>query len=317
MISGGHLPIPSKGWGGVEVLLTNYLYELKNQGHEVLITNTQNLDLVAQTVNDWEPDFVHLHYDRYTKFLDRIECPKKAITSHYPYIDYPDIAQKEGYTWIYEHLKDQKDSYVFSLSNFNKEVLVEKGVEPERIETWMYGIPCKDFKFSTQPKKPERTICLGKIEPRKRQSFLQTVGANIDFAGPISDKKFWETEPEYLGKWSRDQVHNDLTNYASLVLLSNGESAPQVVYEALMAGCGLVVSKEASANLDTSLPFIDVVDNNISRFALLGVLESNRETSLAHREEIRQYGIDNFSIESCTANYVDMIEKLEKRSDSL
>jgi len=310
MISGGQLPIPSKGWGGVEVLLTNYLKELENQGHQVVIANTTSLDLVESTINDWNPDFVHLHYDVYTEFMSKIKCKKKAITSHYPYIDYPHIADKEGYSWIYEKMNKQTDSYVFSLSGFNKRIFEERGLEPSRVHVWKYGIPHKDFRYSSSPEKPDRSICLGKIEPRKRQSFLQTVAANIDFAGPLADDRFWKDQDSYLGQWTREQVHDDLTDYANLILLSDGESAPQVVYEALMAGCGLVVSKEASANLNVDLPFIDVVDNSISRSKLLDVVEKNREISIQHREEIRKYGIDNFSIEACVTNYVSLIESL-------
>lgn len=317
MIAGGHLPIPSKGWGGVEVLLTNYLAELEAQGHQVLITNTTNLESVATTVNDWDPDFVHLHYDGYTKFMDRINCSTKAITSHFPYIDYPEIAIKTGYEWIYHAFKDQKDSYIFSLSDFNEQILQSQGVDSKRLRVWQYGIPHKKFRFSTDPQKPNRTICLGKIEPRKRQSFLQTTSANIDFAGPISDKRFWSDQESYLGPWTRDQVHDNLTDYANLILLSDGESAPQVVYEALMAGCGLVVSKEASANLDTSLPFIEVVDNDITRFKILEIIEKNREVSLNYREEIRKYGIENFSIVPCVKNYIDTIQKLGNIDDSI
>ena len=44
---------------------------------------------------------------------------------------------------------------------------------------------------------------------------------------------------------------------------TNGEAAPLVVPEALSAGLSLVVSKTAAANLDTSLPFIHVLENGL------------------------------------------------------
>lgn len=181
LIAAGQIPIPAPGWGGVEVLITNYYEELKKQGHQVLITNTCNLSSAVETVNKWNPDFVHLHYDVYSHIMSQIECKNKAITSHYPYIDFPDIASKEGYTWIYDALKGQKDSRVFALSNFNKRVYESRGIEQSRVSVWNYGIPNK-FKFLENPQNPEKTICLGKIEPRKRQAFLQTTNSNIDFA---------------------------------------------------------------------------------------------------------------------------------------
>lgn len=311
MISGGHLPIPAAGWGGVEVLITNYFKELCNLNHEVLICNTANLDKVIEVVNEWVPDFVHLHYDQYSSLMSRIDCPRKAITSHYPYIDYPDIAEDDGYSWIYSELIKQKDCHIFGLSDLNKKVFFDKGAEKYRLRKWSYGIPHTDFRFTDYPNKEGKTICLGKIEPRKKQTFLQSCSQDIDFAGPLADNSFDSSAASYLGVWSRDQVHNNLTDYANMVLFSDGESAPQVVYEALMAGCGLVVSKEASANLDDSLPFITVLDIGCSNKDIDDAIAQNKEVSLSCRQEIREYGLLNFSIESCVKKYVDMIEQLE------
>ena len=311
MISGGHLPIPAAGWGGVEVLITNYFNELHGLNHEVLICNTANLDRVVDVVNGWDPDFVHLHYDQYSSLMSRINCPKKAITSHYPYIDYPDIAESDGYSWIYDALIEQRDCYIFGLSDLNKEVFFNKGAEGYRLRKWSYGIPHADFRFKEIPKNLDRTICLGKIEPRKKQAFLQSCSQEIDFAGPLADNNFDSSLASYLGVWSRNQVHNNLTDYANMVLFSDGESAPQVVYEALMSGCGLVVSKEASANLDESLPFITVLDIGCSNKDIDDAISKNKEVSLKYRQEIREYGLSNFSIKSCVEKYVDTITQLE------
>ena len=61
--------------------------------------------------------------------------------------------------------------------------------------------------------------------------------------------------------------------------------------EALSAGLGLVLSTYATANLDTDLPFISVIPED--RLHNMGYVESiikkNRESSLEHRLEIREY----------------------------
>ena len=81
MISGGHLPIPSSGWGGVEVLITNYFEELKSLGHEVLITNTANLDSVVKVVNDWSPDFVLKQFDKLVEMgVDNVRIIDEMFT---------------------------------------------------------------------------------------------------------------------------------------------------------------------------------------------------------------------------------------------
>ena len=311
MISGGHLPIPAAGWGGVEVLITNYFKELKNIGHEVLVCNTGNLEKVNEVVNEWSPDFVHLHYDQYSEMMSGLKCSKKAITSHYPYIDYPEIANNDGYSWIYDKIAKQDDSYIFGLSDLNKEVFLTKGVADKRLRKWVYGIPHESFRFSSAPKLRERTVCLGKIEPRKKQAFLQPNVSNVDFVGPLADDNFDGESKNYLGVWNRKQVHENLTEYANMVLFSDGESAPQVVYEGLISGCGLVVSKEASANLDTSLPFITVLDIGCDKKEIDEAISQNREISIKYRKEIRDYGLSNFSIKACARNYVKMVENLE------
>ena len=60
------------------------------------------------------------------------------------------------------------------------------------------------------------------------------------------------------------------TNYANLVLLSDGEADPLVVKEAFNAGLGVVLSECATANLEViNKPFIDIIPNNkLSRYRI-------------------------------------------------
>ena len=211
--------------------------------------------------------------------------------------------------WIFEKFA-KNHSHVFTLSDINTAHFVEQGVRKDLLWTWIYGVHSKSFKYSNVPRITDRTLCLGKVEPRKQQSYLQSIDATIDFAGPIADTNFYHEDKTYLGVWSREEVYNNLTDYPNLVLFSDGESAPQVTAEALIAGCGVVVSKEASANLDDSLPFIDVVDRNISHLDLVRTIQKNREASLENRDAIRKYGIETFDIEKCVERYIDKIREI-------
>ncbi len=307
LIGPGILPIPPSGWGGCEILMWNLKCELENHGHEVLIVNTKDLRKAINDTNAWRPDFVHLHYDEYADIMPYISAPG-AMTSHYPYLDYP--SKRAGYEWIF-HKFAQNHSYIFSLSDRNSYHFRDFGAHPELVWDWIYGIPPDEFKFDETPTYPDRTICLGKIEPRKFQFFLQSISDNIDFAGPLADSRF-STSKNHLGTWTRDQVHNGLTKYANLVLFSDGEAAPQVVPEALIAGCGLVLSEEAAANLDIGLPFIDVVKTDCSPDILVNIIKENRARSITMRKQIREYGLTHFGMPSCTKLYIEKIESIIK-----
>ena len=104
-----------------------------------------------------------------------------------------------------------------------------------------------------------------------------------------------------------------MTNYANLALLSDGEAHSLVCLEALSAGLGLVISEYCTANLDTDLPFIDVIpEERIQETEYIKqVLKENREKSIPLRNEIRKYAVDNFAWESVIKDYyLPEVEKI-------
>ena len=158
------------------------------------------------------------------------------------------------------------------------------------------------FRFSDECEYPDRSIYLAKIEPRKRQSLFHNI-SNLYFAGRNLDGQY--NGNNHLGEWSKDYLYNNLTRYANLVLLSDGEAHPLVCMEAMSAGLGLVISEWAAANLNKDLPFIDVIPeyriNDINYVE--GIIRSNREKSITMREEIRNYVTENFSWEKIIKNH--------------
>ena len=141
----------------------------------------------------------------------------------------------------------------------------------------------------------DRTLCLAKIEPRKRQSLFQEI-KSLHFAGNLADDQFDATSPRYLGEWSKQHLYENLTDYANLMLLSDGEAHPLVCMEAMTAGLGLVLSEYAHGNLDLAMPFIDVVPekliNNVEYVER--VLKENAAKSVTMRKSIREYS-ESFS----------------------
>lgn len=306
LVGPGIMPIPPIGWGGVEHLIWNFKIQLEKLGDDVTIINTKNLEEIINTVNSLKSDAVHLHYDQYAMIMPYLNCDKKFITSHYPYLENPE----PGCIFLYDLLKNC-NSHIISLSDRIKSALVLRGIKennisvlPCGIDTEKYSIDLEDILY------PDKSIVVGKIEPRKRQTFLQHKNLNIDFIGNCSDPDFDISDVHYLGEQTKQDIMENLTAYANMVLLSTGEAHPFVCLEALAAGLGLVISEKSSANLDLSKPFITVIpDEKITDFDYLKEkIEYNRKVSLSMRKEIRQYCFDNFDWSAIIRKYKKILE---------
>lgn len=289
------MSIPPKGWGAVESLIYEYDKELTRLGHQVLVVNTKSRKKIINQVNAFNPDFVHCQYDEFVDVLKYINCEYKAITSHYGYLD--QVWSHNDYLLnIHKKIVAEKNIYIFALSPSIAKCYIDDGVDPSRVKVIPNGVNFSLFNRSRSPKYPNKSIYLAKIDSRKRQGLVQKLDSDIDFAGNLCSTTaiasgFNPNKSTYLGEWSKDQVHSHLTEYANLVLLSDGEAHPLVCLEALASGLGLVISEFATANLDLSLPFIDVIpEHKISDQEFLAdVIKNNRKKSLAARSEIESY----------------------------
>ena len=304
LIGPGIMPIPPEGWGGVEHLIWNFHNQLKKDGDEVTIINTKDLHKIVNTINTGKFDAVHLHYDQYANIMPYIECDRKMITSHYPYLENPE----PQYEFLYDLLKDSK-SHIVSLSDRIRDEFIRRGIDdvsvlPCGIETDLYSLD--DVVHS------DRSIVVGKLEPRKRQAFLQKKGLNIDFIGNNADPLFDIDYPCYFGEQSKQDIMDNLTSYANMVLLSSGEAHPFVCLEGMAAGLGLVLSEQSTANLDLSQPFITVIpDDKLEDISYLkDKIQENRTISISMRNEIREYCRTNFDWSSIIKQYKEIINKL-------
>ena len=308
LVAGGHLPIPPKGWGGVEHLIWNFHNQLKKIGDEVSIINTTSIDQIIEKLNSENFDAVHLHYDQYANLMPHIKCNKRMVTSHYPYLENPE----PQYTFLYDLLNTSK-SHIVCLSDRIKKEFLHRGSDSTNVSVLPCGIDVDSYSIDEESVLyPDRSIVVGKIEPRKRQAFLQNKNLNIDFIGNNTDPNFDTNDSCYYGEQSKQDIMDNLTSYANMVLLSSGEAHPFVCLEAMAAGLGLVLSEQSTANLDVGLPFINVIPDtklNDTDF-LRDQIVSNRKTSLTMRKEIRQYCKDNFDWSAIIQKYKEIINKL-------
>jgi glycosyltransferase involved in cell wall biosynthesis len=305
------MPIPPKAWGAVEILIWDYYQELIKLGHEVKIVNESSPGEIINQVNDFRPEFVHLQYDNYAHLLAYIECKYKAVTSHYGYIE-----QYHAHPEYHGILKSfiDGDFYIFCLSEAIKQTYLKLGVKAERLFVTPNGGNQNCFEYRESPRYPSRSIFLAKIDYRKRQYLYQNIDF-LDFVGNCVDSRFNTEAINYLGEWDKTHLYQNLTDYSSLVLLSDGEADPLVTKEALICGLGLVLSEFAAANLDTTLPFIDIIPESRIRdidYVKTVILE-NQQKSINHRSQIRQYAILNHSWGVVAEKYIDLLNKIIKK----
>ena len=286
LVGPGIMPIPPTGWGAVEILIWDTKNALEKLGHEVKIINTKDGRQIIDQINEFRPDFVHVHYDEFIPIIPYIQYPC-AITSHFGYLERPEMFN--GYVNVLNAFTQIKPN-VFCLSEGIKNVYrVMSGIKDEKLFVTPNGVDTSRFRTTDMPKYPNRSIYLAKIDYRKRQHMFQSIDS-LWFAGNIADNRF-NTDKNYLGEWSKEILFKDLTDYGNLVLLSDGEAHPLVCMEALAAGLGVVVTEWGKANLDADKEFITIIPEskvNDLEFVENAIIK-NREYSIAHRDEILEY----------------------------
>ena len=301
------MPIPPTGWGAVEILIWDTKNALEKLGHKVHIVNTKDGRQIIEEINNFRPDFVHVHYDEFVPIIPYIQYPN-AITSHFGYLERPELFN--GYVNILNAFTQIKPN-VFCLSEGIKNVYkVMSGIADEKLFVTPNGVDTKKFKTVEEPKYPDRSIYLAKIDYRKRQHLFQGINS-LWFAGNNADPRF-NVNKNYLGEWSKDVLHQELTEYGNLVLLSDGEAHPLVCMEALAAGLGVVVCEWGKANLDTSKEFITVIPEakiNDLKYVEDAIIK-NREYSIAHRKEILEYSKEFDWVSVIKNHYIPAVRQL-------
>lgn len=312
IVGPGLMPIPPVGWGACEILVWNYACELRKQGHNVEIINTPHTSEMILRIQQLRPDFVHIQFDNYGCIIPHITsyCKAIAITSHFAYLEQRNKWGSYVDIWNRIIQNNQKNLYHFVLSEGIANVYQQHGIEQSKIIVTPNGADPTLFTYIDQPKYPDRSIVVAKVERRKGQYLLQH-NPQVWFAGNHGDDTFDYSNPRWLGEWNKETLYKNLTDYGNLVLLSEGEADPLVVKEAFASGLGVVVSQWATANLDISLPFITVIPNDkiYDRNYVDDAIEKNRIISVQMRSEIKEYG-KQFHWDKLITEYVKYVRTM-------
>jgi len=317
LVGPGIMPIPPTGWGAVESIIWECATELGELGYEGEILNTPDKEEIITSIQEGQFDIIHIHYDVFCDLIPEMirVSPKSKIllSSHYPYIDQFDYHQRDGYKRIFGWMVEHSNLfYNFCVSQKDYDIFRCQQVKESKLQLFKTGAQHRDIKFIYNPKNSDRTICIGKIDRRKMQFFYQGI-ESIDFVGPVGDPYNFDTTKNYLGEWTRQDICDNIGEYANTMLLSVGENGtPLVIKECLIAGLGVVTSKYCAYELDDNLPFITIVpDDKLEDLDYVNqCLIENREVSLNMKKEISQYGIENFSWEQLIKTYAENISSL-------
>jgi glycosyltransferase involved in cell wall biosynthesis len=231
--------------------------------------------------------------------MPHIKC-RKIITNH----DGSFLLSKQFHESIIR--KYLYDCEFFILTTWERDFLLNIGISPQKVKILPNGVDFNAFDFKAQPEFPDASICLGKIDKRKNQAFIQSLNAGVYFVGENTISEFNSLDEKYLGSWTREEVYENLTNYTNLVLISSLELQPLVCLEALSAGLGLVISEAAAQNLDASLPFITIIPQDLIYNAeIVSAAISNNRDSCIHvgRKAIREYA-KTFDWNNLTQKYI-------------
>jgi len=303
--------IPPKAWGACEIIVWDYYNNLKKLNIDVQFISDHSISNVIEFMRTNVFDVVHIMYDDLIILAPEIYkyCSNILYTTHWAY-----LPQTYTNNMMYNPFKRLMNLHnfvhIFAISHEIKNVYVKAGIPENTISVVHNGAREDCFLYKLIPLYPEKTIYIGKIEFRKRQ-YLYTSIPNLYFVGQYHNSPFKSNN--YLGSWDKEYLYNNLTDYANILLMSDGEADPLVIKEALMAGLGVVCNEISSANLDRDKDFITIIPNHKFNDLVFiqKAIEENRKISVNKRSEIRNYALEKFSWKNIIQNhYLKNIEKL-------
>jgi glycosyltransferase involved in cell wall biosynthesis len=320
------LRVPPTGYGAIEKIIWETYTYLKNAGYEVDIidipvtwqtfTSQEHILRILGELNKKKYDVIHFHSERFYRYFYLVEKihpnAKILFTSHCPWIGRADEANNPIYTEDYKLIIKNTKYYNVCVSEKDFNSYSADGADTEKMYVSRNG--CSDsYRLSLNPTKANRSVYLAAIEKRKRQYVYQEI-ENLDFIGPILDNYIFDSSKKnYLGYPPTDYLLENLTDYGNIVLLTKAENGtPLSVQEALMAGLGAVISKDAAWEIDKKLPFISVIeDKKLDDVEYVKtVIEFNRNISLNMRPHIRKYAEERFSWNTVAKNYIDNLKRI-------
>lgn len=248
-------PFSVNGWGAIEKLSREYHHALSQYFHIKTVPSSIG---VIEIIKKFAPNYILIHDEALAVALVKsgvVEDIKLVVICHYAYLKEVFHAKKYNVLdyqngFIY-HIKNLLN--IFRVRNRLKFLLNSKKVkfialDPVIVNCARQGWPVyygknyiDDPNIGVSLLGNSKLVCVGNIEPRKRQWQLQKLSCDIDFVGPVNDHRFDITK-NYLGELDNAQILPLVKEYDALILMSEADLMPLVVIEALMVGVPVFLS---------------------------------------------------------------------------
>src|ERR1035437_7727256 len=195
LVSLGVNPVPPQGWGAIEIIIWDYKYYLEKLGHQVKIVNVTDTKKIEREINDFSSDVCHCHFDGYWNILERCNAKIKIMTSHCGSIrgDMEDVAD------FRDNILPRLNSrvfYNFCLDPFIRDRYLSMGFNPARLFVVPNAARADLIRFTKVPRTHD-TVCVGKIQTRKRQYLLGNL--NVFFIGDFGEGIFNRANKRLIG----------------------------------------------------------------------------------------------------------------------
>jgi glycosyltransferase involved in cell wall biosynthesis len=231
------LPIPPNGWGGIEKVVWKHTEELRRRGHQVIIINKQDKDLLLAEIIAQSPDVIHVHQEWCNAFLREQQIPF-IFTSHMS-------SWKRNWKIVGPLLAGCTMPMPFDqMWNWYHGNMT--GNRP--LNAWPIWNGADSSIFKPGIKIPGFALAVGKNEPRKK------FGEIIKYVQSRSDMHLTIISPDVETLQAQDKltlIPNQLESVVAHYMgqaeyffhLAEEEADCLVVKEAAMSGCRLILSE--------------------------------------------------------------------------
>lgn len=247
-------PFSVTGWGAIEKLAREYHSALGEYFDVYTVSSGEaHLDIIKQ----FKPDYILIHNEKFAVELLKHKHEIKSkilVICHYAYlkevfkINQYNVLSRElntlfGLRNALNILRVRKRIMKILSSEFVTFIALDNAILEKRSHDVFIKVGrnyIKENHIEVVNNTNNRYVCVGNIEPRKRQWKLQRLSTRIDFIGPLNDSRF-DPRKNYLGEIDNSKIMSVVKQYDALILMSEADLMPLVVIEALFVGVPVIL----------------------------------------------------------------------------